>query len=177
VNLHAFVDESVRDDYVVCAVITSQGDLGSFRRLMLGLRRSGEHRAHMAKEGDSQRKLILNRLRAAGTRARIYVAPAVRRSQRAARDGCFQTVVPDLVSAGVSRLIVESCGQDSRDRRVIADALAKLNGPDDLEYAIRSPRDDPLLWAADALCWAYGRGGQWRVRVTGMIECVTTCDI
>jgi hypothetical protein len=38
----------------------------------------------------------------------------------------------------------------------------------------RRSHTEPLLWAADALCWAVGIGGDWRRRVETV---VTVIDI
>lgn len=33
---------------------------------------------------------------------------------------------------------------------------------------------EPLLWVPDALAWAYGKGGDWRRRMDGVVRSVVS---
>ncbi len=43
--------------------------------------------------------------------------------------------------------------QDTRDRRVIAEAVRRCDHHDEFVYDHRPPHTEPLLWAADGLAW------------------------
>ena len=42
-----------------------------------------------------------------------------------------------------------------------------------MEYDHMKPAEEPLLWIADAVAWAYGAAGDWRRRADPMIDDVT----
>jgi hypothetical protein len=40
------------------------------------------------------------------------------------RDECFRSLVAGVLELGTTRIVVESCAQDAKDRAVIGDVLA-----------------------------------------------------
>ena len=64
--------------------------------------------------------------------------------------------------------MLESCaGSDERDAREINQAIKKASY--DLRYVHLSAYQEPCLWIADALVWAYGAGGDWRRRIEPLV--------
>jgi hypothetical protein len=59
--------------------------------------------------------------------------------------------------------------QRLRDRAAIAHALAGVDRHLHPVYDHHSGYSEPLLWAADAVCWATGAGGAWQQRLRGLI--------
>ena len=59
--------------------------------------------------------------------------------------------------------------QRDRDRTVITHALAGIDRVLRPTFDHRPSRDEPLLWAADAVCWAVGAGGQWREQIKAVL--------
>ncbi|HWB34749.1 MAG TPA: hypothetical protein VHA75_01865, partial [Rugosimonospora sp.] len=83
----------------------------------------------------------------------------------------------DLAKAGVTRLVIESReGRDHIDRRTIYTALQSLGVPPSLRYEHLRGHEEPLLWIPDAIAWAYGAGGDWRRRISSLLEGVTDVD-
>ena len=81
-----------------------------------------------------------------------------------------------LAEQNVERLIIESCDQDSADRQIIGNTLADLGLLERIEVLHSRPADDPMLWAADAVAWAYGRkGGFWTTELARLAT-VTRID-
>ena len=62
------------------------------------------------------------------------------------------------------------------DRRTIRAALLDAGAIDRLDYGHMRPSEEPLLWVADAVAWAYGVGQTWRRRVGGIVEVVRRVD-
>ena len=48
--------------------------------------------------------------------------------------------------------------------------------PTDLSYCHLIGREEPLLWVADAVAWAYGAGRKWRPRAHTLIDRVQDVD-
>ncbi|GII76261.1 hypothetical protein Sru01_12430 [Sphaerisporangium rufum] len=167
---HAFVDESARGGYLICAVAIAPADLPASRRALRKLCKPGQQRIHMASESDSRRREILSMIDGIEVAAHVYQAELAKSAQRVVRDDCFRAAVPSLIAMGVSRLIIESCNQDRQDRLVIHEALSKADAHDLLVYGHDRPALEPLLWVPDALAWAYGKGGDWRRRTRGAIQ-------
>jgi hypothetical protein len=62
---------------------------------------------------------------------------------------------------------IHTSDESSRRRRLLLDAVA---GPHCPAYDHRPARTEPLLWAADAVCWAVGAGPEWQRRLRGAVE-------
>lgn len=141
----AFVDESARRGYLICAVVVAIGDLEAVRRNLRKLRKPGATRIHMATERPAFRRELLSAVSRMPVRAHIYEAELATRSQRAARDDCLHALVSDLVTTSVGHVTFESCDQDLHDRSVIASALRKMGDLASLNYAHLRPTEDELL--------------------------------
>ncbi len=168
VSRRAFVDESVRRDFLLCAVHLPAARCRVVGQELERLRRPGQMRIHMTKEDGRRKRKLVDAAVRSGADAHIEVVRLSREvSQRSARDRCLQTSIPELIRRGVTDLTVESCDQDAADRHVIADVLVGRSAHQ-LHYAHVRPHEEPLLWLADIVVWAYGAGGDWRRRLTGM---------
>lgn len=169
---HAFVDESVRRDYIVCAVVVGAVGREEMRKLLRGLRRPGAHRLHMAKESAEHRKRILADLCAMPVAASVYVSryPV----DRDGRSEIMRRMVADLPVDG---LVIESgVGQDERDRVALYGAVRKAGLEGRFSYTHLAPRNEPLLWLPDAIAWAWGAGKDWRQRVRPLIAAVVVVE-
>jgi hypothetical protein len=81
----------------------------------------------------------------------------------------LQALVVDLVKAGAVRLVLERLEtQEHADRRCIRATLVDPEAQ--LIYRHESAQLEPLLWAADAIAWAYGAGGDWRRRIDQLVD-------
>jgi hypothetical protein len=165
--VHAFIDESKRGDYILCAVTIAPGDVADLRKRMESLRPRGATRIHMKSCGREAGKIVTE-VAKLDVSSRLYVLKPAKLTERQARDVTLEVAVRDLAEQPVSRLIIESCDQDQEDRRVIHQTL----GPQHLlEYQHERPTN-PLLWLPDVHAWAWGRGGAMRSKIEHKIEVV-----
>lgn len=166
----AFSDESERAGVMLIAmVLTPTGAVDPARDAMEGLLLAGQRRVHTAKESPRRRRLILD------TISRVDGAGAVvLRYRRAAgvdrvggRHLLLQATAGIAVGSGVTSWVLDDQDptQRARDRTSIAHALGGVDHRLHPIYDHRPSRAEPLLWAADAICWAVGAGGDWRRRV------------
>ncbi|HST63822.1 MAG TPA: hypothetical protein VLM05_01425 [Mycobacteriales bacterium] len=159
--MHVYVDESERQDYLLCAVLVP-GSPDPLRSALRALCRPGQRRVHFAKENDARRRAILAELVRLGLRARVYTSPgAVKES----RELCLAALVADVAPAGARRLILESRESMNHLDVLTLDAALRKHGTGQLEYQHLRPHEEPMLWSADAIAWAVGAGGDWRRRV------------
>lgn len=171
--MHAFVDESVRSTYLLCAVLVG-GRPDSVRPAVRRLCRPGQRRFHFAKEGDARRRELLSAITGFGVEARVFTC---RGPAEAARAACLTALVADVVGLGTTSLVIED--QDGMRRRdvLVIDAALRRHGVGGLDYRHAEPHEEPLLWVADAVAWAVGRGGDWRRRVEPMLQKVVELDL
>lgn len=169
---HAFVDESIRNGYLLSAVVIATGELSVARGKLRELCKPGQRRIHMKDENDSRRREILSTLTGLGVRVHLCRVPVAGRPIRAGRDECLRALIPALLELDVTRLVIESCGQDRRDEQVIQPILNRIVAPSRFVWLHSVPSAEPVLWAADAAAWAYGKGGDWRRRVDDIVASV-----
>jgi hypothetical protein len=170
---HAFVDESIRNGYLMSAAVIATGDLAAGRGKLRELCKPGQRRIHMKDENDSRRREILATLSGLSLQVHLYRASVTGRPIRDSRDRCLRALIPALLEMQVDRLVIESCGQDHRDNQVIQPITQQLAAGGRFTWLHLAPSADPLLWAADAAAWAFGKGGDWRRRVEGIVAQVT----
>ncbi|TCN39729.1 hypothetical protein EV644_103187 [Kribbella orskensis] len=162
---HAYVDESSRSGYLLCAVVILPADVTAIRRTLRTLCKPGQRRVHMKHESDGRRREILSAVSQLDAQTLVYRAVLNGRSERRAQDECFRTMVPDLLEKfAVGRMVVESCDQDHQDNQVIREVLSDRPAGHRLTYLHSAPASEPLLWLPDIMAWAVGRGGDWKRR-------------
>ncbi len=154
----AYVDETKRKHYLLCAVVVEQSDVAAVRRELRRIR--GPHDGiHMSDRNERER------LAHARTLARLPVAgilvAADRHRERDARDVTLERLVPHLLGLGVTRLVIESCGEDRADRQV----LRRLVGPHPAVAYGHAGKSELMLALPDILGWAHGRGGRYAAAV------------
>jgi hypothetical protein len=167
--VHAFVDESERPGrYLMCAVHVAPAQIHVVRPALTALCLPGQYRVHMTKERPSRRRLILDRIANLPLRAVVYTCAA---PPNRARPACLRRMVADLVERSTTRLVIEPVESHvAADRFAIERTLEKAEPYRDVVYEHLAARLEPILWAADAIAWAYGIGGDWRRRVRGIVE-------
>ena len=103
---------------------------------------------------------------------------AGRPTQPVARQRAFEALFADLLALKGQRLVIErrEASQDDRERRLIAQAVQQGAAPTDLSYCHLIGREEPLLWVADAVAWAYGAGRKWRPKAHTLIDRVQDVD-
>jgi hypothetical protein len=78
-----------------------------------------------------------------------------------------------IVRRGVTAWALDDVppSQRARDRSTIGHGLART-GAHHVTFDHRRSHTEPLPWAADAVCWAVGGGGDWRRRVDAIITVI-----
>ncbi|MFI2562131.1 MULTISPECIES: hypothetical protein [Nocardiaceae] len=164
--MHAFIDESKRDGYMLCAVTVATGDVAALRKQVDALRPRGSTRIHMKSVSKKEAPKLVTEVAKLDASSRLYLVKSGKMSERSARDLTLGAAVRDLTTLSVSRVLIESCNQDREDNRTIRDAIG-VDAPFVYDHASPS---DPLLWLPDIHAWAWGRGGQMRAKIAHRIE-------
>lgn len=156
---------------MLAGTILEPGELAAARTLLRALQQGAQPRIHFQSESDPRRRKIIAELTAAGLRTRIYVG---RGRNEVVRQVCLQRLMGDLLSAGAQRLVLETRGRprdlaDLRTIRTVLGSRPRTAGP---AYGHLHAYQEPLLWVPDAIAWCYGAGGDWRRRVSPLLDAV-----
>lgn len=174
---HAYLDESMQDDYLVIASVISSGEVRQARAALRGLLLPRQRSLHMKDEKKTARQdLIVTTVCGLGLATTIYVAkPSEYKGHTGARDACLQQASRDSATQGVRRLVL-----DRNDSYVKRDEASILKGatragikPVPFEFGHMRRHEEPMLWVPDVLGWCYARGGSWRQRVRDHV-CIVT---
>ena len=170
----AFSDESERSGLVLFGVVlVSPGEVASARRSLRGLLLPGQRQVHMAKESARRKRAVLDAM----ARAQDLSAVVVRYrrplgcDRPTARHLLLQAATGLVVGPGVTAWALDDQdpAQVARDRASIAHALAGVDHRLHPSYDHRPARSEPLIWAADIVCWAVGVGGDWQGRLGSLV--------
>jgi hypothetical protein len=151
----------------------SRARVDAARRRMRGLLLPGQRRVHAAKESARRRRVLLDTVGSIeGLSATIlrYRRP-VGTTRIGGRHLLLQAATGLVVGSGVSSWVLDDqdTAQRVRDRVAIAHALTGVSAHLHPVYDHCSSASEPLLWVADALCWAVGVGGDWHRRVNPVL--------
>ena len=171
---HGFIDESVRPDgwYRLTMVDVAARDLGDVTKALRSILPKGRQRIHFSAEGDSQRRRILDALMRLPISATTVAAPYHRGAdEEPARRRCLENLVAGLDHA-IVLLVLDSRGahRDVGDRRVLRQALRRIDRADSVSYAHRGSSDEPLLGLPDAVGWSVGAGGYFAKKVASRMQ-------
>ena len=168
----AFSDESERADTMLFGVLlVPSSAIAPARRELRAMLLPGQRRVHTGKESARRRRELLDVV------ARIDATAVILSLRRPA--GLHRVEARQLLLERacdeLSRHTVVSWHLDdqepvqaARDRFVIDQQLRRADR--ELVYDHRPSASEPLLWAIDAALWAVGSGGEWRRRVSGIVE-------
>lgn len=165
-----FVDENKSAGLLLVGASYFPGNVAVGRARLRSLLLPGQERLHFSHERDSRRRRILDvALEDLTTVVVVQANPSL--SPAAQRQLALVELVGQAVRDGVTRIWIE---QDDSvvafDRKVLFDHGRAIEAPESVSYAWLRPRQDPLLWAADAIAWAWARGGAWRELVSEAVD-------
>lgn len=166
-SVQAFVDESQRKQYMICAAIISPNVMKAVREELRKMLLPRQRRLHFVDESNQRRRKCLAVMSELPVEARMYTS---QQNEAVARELLLGHLLSDLVPLKCQRLIIESreANQNARERRQIAAAIREEAAPQ-MTYDHMRPHEEPLLWVSDAVAWAYGAGGEWRPQVEALV--------
>ncbi|WP_249357758.1 hypothetical protein [Nocardia cyriacigeorgica] len=170
--MQAFVDETKQNGFLIAATFAEGARIDPARKAMRQLLAGGQSRIHFKKESDPRRRAICSAICELDIQIAVYDATQIRNAA-SARTACLHAVVEDLAACGGTRLVLET--DDSlidSDKRVLYQAVRKLDVADSLTYHHMRPSAEPILWISDAAAWCVAKGGPWRRRVDPVIDSV-----
>jgi hypothetical protein len=160
---------------LVAVVFVHPDDIDNARASLRDLLLRGQRRVHTAKESPRRRRVILDAI----ARTESLTATVLRYRRPAGvnhvigRQQLIEASAGLVVRKAVTTWILDDMppSQRARDRNTIGHALAR-SAAHHVTFDHRRSSAEPLLWAADAVCWAVGAGGDWRRRVDAILTVI-----
>ena len=164
-----FVDESKTKGYTMVAAIIADDEVSALRREVRSLVLPGQRRIHFTKERDKRKRLILSRLVDLGVRAQVFYCAA--KSAVVGREACLAALISYAAEQKCFKIVFE-CDEsiERADRKFLYGEVRKRGLANVVKYDFKAPRDEPLLWIPDAIAWSYVKGGDWRRRITPLVN-------
>ena len=169
----AFSDESERANARLMAVVlVSPRDAQPARMSMRALLLAGQRQVHTNGESSRRRRVVLDTVAGLSVQAVVLRhRPVVGLRPTACRHRLLQAATGLVVGSGVTAWTLDDqeASQRERDRASIAHSLGGVEPSLHPSYDHRPASSEPLLWIADAICWAAGAGGEWRRRIGAVL--------
>ena len=168
-DLHLFVDESKAKGYVMAIASIAAPQVEQAQQALRALRIGRQTSLHFKHESARRRRLILSELAHRGWSGHIVSSQESR--QDLARAECLSLLVDFALSVGARQITLELDASVERfDRQTLYRLLAQRARQRSLSYQLVARAYEPGLWAADAIAWSYARGGEWRLRIEGLLN-------
>lgn len=164
-----FVDEHSARGYLLAAALLPTEQKTELRRLLNELRMPGQNRIHFVDERDSRRRLILTAITV--MKPAITIVKSGTKNQKIARENCLRALMSHASRLGVIKVTFERDESVLQfDKRVLFRESQRLEPHRRVNYAHENPRSEPLLWIPDAVAWSFVKGGDWRRRISPLME-------
>ncbi|MDQ7905908.1 hypothetical protein RB614_15430 [Phytohabitans sp. ZYX-F-186] len=166
-TIDGYADESIRGaSFILALALIPSQARADVDRTVRSLRLPRQRRIHMVDERDSRRREVISTIVGLSVvRGLVYTAP---RPVSRARPTCLSTLADDALRMGVGRLVLDRGeeNQNRRDRTTLQATLTKS----DVRYLHAPSWEHPGLQIADIIAWAYGAGGDWRRRISPVVD-------
>jgi hypothetical protein len=141
--------------YVLAAVLVPLRVAGGLRASLRALLLPKQQRLHWTKESQRRRLKTLQLVVDSAVLRYAYVTRAPWRQHESVRSRSLGLILRNHCAAA-TQLVIESreAHRDRHDRQVVADARRNAILSHNVEVGFMEPRDEPLLWAADAIAGA-----------------------
>ena len=164
-----YVDENKERGYLIMGAVIDSAHVPHVRRTLRSLLLPGQERLHMTAERDSRRLQIIESVLSLGVLG-IAAEALGPRNERVQRSACLGSILSRTAELEVGSVCIErDDAAQVRDRRLLRSFAEELPVGWRLSYSWLPARSEPALWTADALVWAYARGGKWRSLVAGSV--------
>jgi len=145
-----FIDESIRESYVMAAVIVPIQRLGDYRKAMATLRTKGSMAFHMGNEKKQKRQGAAALLQSLEY-IEVVWAESLEKYQDSARRECLTQIMAALEGNDHWEAILDRTSRESSDQKLFLELRQSLGLK--LEFSHSSRYEDTGLWGADIAAW------------------------
>ena len=167
-SFNTYVDESVRDSFLLCGANVNQSMIPSIRDALREMKPSDRSHIHMYRERRSTQLAMANFVSALPISCWLVSISTATAKEPLARPLALAALT-NIKSIQGSRLLTLD---DTSARRVDSQILREVARGVEYQfphYRHMNSRHEPLLWLPDIIAWCYGRGGTWRDAVEPLV--------
>ena len=168
VTRNLYIDESIRDSYILCSVAVQSTQVSSTRSALKKLREPGRSSIHMQKETRTRQIQISEEISTFNCQATIIEVSLNGLTDLSARLKALEHLFSRNDTLSAQLITFDASNSVSQDNRLLSTVLSSTSNwmP---HYRHLKFTYEPLLWLPDIIAWCYGRGGTWRDAVEPLV--------
>ncbi|TQN40937.1 hypothetical protein FHU33_0289 [Blastococcus colisei] len=163
--------------YLLVAVVVDTVRIDEIRQVLRSLLYRRQDRLHWRDEEAPRRTKIAEAIGALDLAATVVIGtPLAKSKQERARRKCLETLLPNLETMGVTRVVMEERTRSlvESDRKMITAVRGKRLITAGLRVETARPKEEPMLWLPDSVAGAFGaardRGRSEWLELIGRVE-------
>ncbi len=167
-SFNTYVDESVRDGFLLCGANINQSMIPGIRDALREMKPSDRSHIHMYRERRSTQLAMASFISTLPISCWLVSISTATAKEPLARPLALAALT-HIKSIQGSRLLTLD---DTSARRVDNQILREVARGVEYQfphYRHMNSRHEPLLWLLDIIAWCYGRGGTWRDAVEPLV--------
>ncbi|CAB4343888.1 unannotated protein [freshwater metagenome] len=167
-SFNTYVDESVRDNFLLCGVNIVQSLIPGTRDALRELKPTDRSHIHMYRERRATQIAVADFVSNLPISCWLITVSTATAKEPLARPMAL-SALSKMGSLRGSRLLTLD---DTSARRVDSQILREVARGVNYQfphYRHMNSRHEPLLWLPDIIAWCYGRGGTWRDSVEPLV--------
>ena len=166
---HIYIDESVRNSYLIALVIIQDNQISEIRKKVGILGQLFRGHIHMKKAHKRLKRRILNDVMTYDLKTVIVEDLNFRDRKYLSRQICLRSVFEFASEMDVDRIVLDRSSSHEKDLITYQKSSRKFPTlPENLHHI--ASRQEPLLWLPDIFAWSYGAGGIWRQSIDEKIS-------
>ena len=168
-SFNTYVDESARDNFLLCGINVQQSQIHKIRGTLREFKVNGRSHLHMYQENRSTQEAVAAFVSNLPIRGWLIIVSAHTAKEPLARKLALQSLVEISSLRGSRLLTLDDISCRRSDSKLLKD-VAKNMDYQFPHYRHVNSRHEPLLWLPDIVAWCYGRGGSWRDAVEPLVD-------
>ena len=166
---NVYIDESIRDSYILCAVSVPTGQVTVARSQIRRLREPGRTSIHMQKETRTRQLQISTQIGQIPFGVILIQVSMAGETDLSARLKALEAVFTHPSTLGSQLVTFDTSNSINQDKRLLASIKSRF-GVSVPHFRHIKYTHEPLLWLPDIVAWCYGRGGPWRDAVEPLVD-------
>lgn len=169
-----YIDECKESPYLLAGHLVDDSRSVAMRRSFKNIFPKPIHHFHFSQERNDRRKKVLTHFVNQDCFGLLVICK--RESGKPLRETALRALLSLAEVQSVERFVLDlDIGTKSLDDRIFKDYNRQKDYSKKARWDHVDYEDEPLLWVADGLCWAYNRKGHWAQSAKPLIRMESFC--
>ena len=170
----AYVDECKQGPYLLTGHIVNDSQAVKLRSSIKNIYPKPLRHFHFSQEQDARRKKVLSHFVQQNCTGVLVICE--RENGKRLRETALRKLIEVSEAKGVERLVLDlDISTKGADDRVFREHNQKKGRIKKVKWDHVEYQDEPLLWVADGIGWAYNRKGHWAKIARSLIKQKYVC--